>query len=396
MQKTTSLLALFAILVCGACDPLSPSSSSLDDTPGSTSWRAVGAGTYNSCAVDAAGAPYCWGFDLVDMCSNTGPVCTVLFVPTRFPAAAAPLKSVVVGALMACGLGSDSNVYCWGEALAKGSLGDGVTKKSRVPVRVALPGPVTQISAGYTGECALMADGTVWCWTDSSAPEILDSQVRFAKLSTGYPQCAIAENADAYCWGGGYGRLGIAEADTACQYGPSCLYTKVPQLVAGNHKWIDIAVGSVSACGITTEHRAYCWGEMYSSSTPDGPRGLLGVGSFVGSKSPLPVVGDLQFNTVSVGNRNVCAVAVDKSAYCWGQNASGQLAVGVPGPPVASPQRVAGQLSFEALSVAEVTCGVSAGKNLFCWGNTYAGALGIGPTGAGWRSTPTRTSSPTG
>jgi alpha-tubulin suppressor-like RCC1 family protein len=264
MQETTSLIALCAIVLSAGCDPTAPPSNSLtiEDSPGATTWRAAGAGTYNSCAIDVDGAPYCWGFDLVDPCPTTS--CTVLWVPTRFPAAAAPLKSVAVGATMACGVATDDNVYCWGEGLGVGTLGDGVTKKSRTPVRVALPGPAVQLTAGYSGECALLADATIWCWNESAVlPTKLDSQVRFAKLSTNYPACAIAENGDAYCWGGGYGRLGIGDADTDCQYGPSCLSTKVPLLVVGGHKWIDISVGSVSACGITTDHRAYCWGEMY-------------------------------------------------------------------------------------------------------------------------------------
>jgi alpha-tubulin suppressor-like RCC1 family protein len=396
MQETTSLIALCAIVLSAGCDPTAPPSNSLtiEDSPGATTWRAAGAGTYNSCAIDVDGAPYCWGFDLVDPCPTTS--CTVLWVPTRFPAAAAPLKSVAVGATMACGVATDDNVYCWGEGLGVGTLGDGVTKKSRTPVRVALPGPAVQLTAGYSGECALLADATIWCWNESAVlPTKLDSQVRFAKLSTNYPACAIAENGDAYCWGGGYGRLGIGDADTDCQYGPSCLSTKVPLLVVGGHKWIDISVGSVSACGITTDHRAYCWGEMYPSFM-DGPRGLLGAGSFIGSKSPLPVAGDLRFNSVAVGTRHACAVAIDNSAYCWGQNASGQLGVGFGGPNVASPQRVIGNLGFESLSVAEVTCGISVGKNLYCWGITYGGALGIGPSGPGVRATPTRTSPPAG
>jgi alpha-tubulin suppressor-like RCC1 family protein len=395
MQKP--IVLLFAMLLSVACDPTAPPSDSvIDDTPGSTTWRVADAGTYNSCALDVAGAAYCWGFDLVDDCDNTG--CTVLSVPTRFPAAAAPLKSIAVGAGMACGLGTDDNAYCWGEVTGNGSLGDGVTKKSRVPVRVALPGPVVQISAGYSGECGLLADGTIWCWSESAALSKLETEVRFAKLSTGYPQCAIAENGDAYCWGGGYGRLGVGDADTDCQYGPSCLNTKVPLLVAGNHKWIDISVGTVSACGITTEHRAYCWGEMYPSFVTEGPRGLLGAGSFIGSKSPVPVAGDLQFNSVSVGTRHVCGITLDKSAFCWGQNNSGQLGVGSASLNAASPspQAVTGKLGFESLSVAEVTCGVSAGKNLYCWGLAYGGMLGNGAAGVGFRSTPTRTSAPAG
>ena len=119
MQKPTSLFALFAAAFIVACEPTAPPGSTpgtpstpstltIDDSPGTAVWSVAGAGTYNSCATDAAGAPYCWGFDLVDMCGNTS--CTVLSVPTRFPSAAAPLESVAVGSTMACGVGADDNV----------------------------------------------------------------------------------------------------------------------------------------------------------------------------------------------------------------------------------------------------------------------------------------------
>jgi alpha-tubulin suppressor-like RCC1 family protein len=311
----------------------------------------------------------------------------VLSIPTRSPAAA-PLVSVFVGSTTACAVGTDANAYCWGEVLGNGSLGDGITKTSRTPVRVALPGPVMQIS----GLCALLTDGTIWCWNESAAPAKFDTEIRFTKLSTGSPQCAIAENSDAYCWGGGYGRLGVGMLDPPCEYG-SCLTTTTPLLVADGHKWIDISVGPVSACGITTDHRAYCWGEVYWSAV-DSPRGLLGAGSFIGSKSPVPVVGGLQFNSVSVGTRHVCAITVDNAAYCWGENRSSELGIGFSGAIVARPQQVVGKLRFETLSAADVTCGVSAGKNLYCWGITYGGALGNGQGGPGMHAMPTRTSPP--
>jgi alpha-tubulin suppressor-like RCC1 family protein len=165
-------------------------------------------------------------------------------------------------------------------------------------------------------------------------------------------------------------------------------------LVVGGHKWRDISMGTRATCGVTTSDRAYCWGEMRPPSEQPPPYGLLGTGSFTGSKSPVPVAGDLSFASISVGTRHVCGVTTDKQAWCWGSNASSELGTGSPSPSRASPQRVVGGLDFANLNAEGVTCGISANKNLFCWGITAAGALGNGVKAGGMRAIPTRASDP--
>ncbi len=55
-------------------------------------------------------------------------------------------------------------MLCWGSN-SNGQLGDGTTTDRHAPVQVTgLPAKATQVAAGGRHTCALLTDGTVWCW----------------------------------------------------------------------------------------------------------------------------------------------------------------------------------------------------------------------------------------
>jgi len=107
---------------------------------------------------------------------------------------------------------------------------------------------------------------------------------------------------------------------------------------ASGIKWMQVSAGAYSACALTTDGRAYCWG---LSASPDGSTG--------GSR-PAPVSGGLSFASISVGsplqcdpnrpeqscenNRayHVCGVTSTGQGYCWGANRYGQLGDGTTNP----------------------------------------------------------------
>ena len=73
-----------------------------------------------------------------------------------------------------------------------------------------------------------------------------------------------------------------------------------------------VSPGLFVSCAITAEGKLYCAG--------------TGFGSEAQRMAPT-----IRFSTVSAnsgGNAEVCARAIDGSAYCWGSNTSGQLGVG--------------------------------------------------------------------
>jgi len=128
------------------------------------------------------------------------------------------------GALLANGA-----YYDWGYNAA-GQLGDGRIADSDIPVRVALPQAVRQVSQGGSGAgngqtVAILADGSVWAWGDgtkgqlgngSTAPSHVPVRVRtpagvtFTMVNSGGYSCyAIDSSGRLWAWGGNQnGQLG--------------------------------------------------------------------------------------------------------------------------------------------------------------------------------------------
>jgi hypothetical protein len=81
--------------------------------------------------------------------------------------------AVSEGEYASLALGSDGNVYAWGWN-DYGQLGNGTTTDSDVPVEVHLPGGVAAVavSGGDYASLALGSDGNVYAWGDNSTGEL--------------------------------------------------------------------------------------------------------------------------------------------------------------------------------------------------------------------------------
>jgi alpha-tubulin suppressor-like RCC1 family protein len=132
------------------------------------------------------------------------------------------------GALLANG-----DYYNWGYNAA-GQLGNGSTANSAVPVKVTLPGPVTQVFQGGSGAkngqtIAILKDGAIWAWgsnsrgqlgigsrTDSDVPVQVHvpEDVRFVTVSSGgYASYGIDASGRLWAWGDNRsGQLGTGAA----------------------------------------------------------------------------------------------------------------------------------------------------------------------------------------
>ncbi len=117
--------------------------------------------------------------------------------------------------------------------------------------------------------------------------------------------------------------------------------------VLGGLSWRQLTGGGAHTCGITTNDRAYCWG--------DNGHGQLGDGTL--SRRPLPVrvAGGLRFGQIEAGAVNTCAVTTADRAYCWGNNLFGQLGDGRSIALRGTPGAVAGTRRFDHLNVAVIT-----------------------------------------
>ncbi len=142
---------------------------------------AVVSGNAQTCAIVTGGAVKCWGMN------NNGQCGIGSFTPASpygISAPAALSGSVSATALSAgpganhtCALTAAGTIYCWG-GNNSGELGDGTTSTvspygKATPVQVAgLPLQATGLVAGGAHSCALLKNGSVWCWGSNDSGQL--------------------------------------------------------------------------------------------------------------------------------------------------------------------------------------------------------------------------------
>jgi alpha-tubulin suppressor-like RCC1 family protein len=157
-----------------------------------------------------------------------------------------------------------------------------------------------------------------------------------------------------------------------------------PLPVQGGFALASLSVGGTHTCGLTAEGTAYCWGANAA--------GQLGVGDNVASSAvPLPVSGGIVFASISAGESHTCGLTPNGVLYCWGWNLEGELGDGSGRALSATPNRIAADHVFLAVSAGGLhTCAVDTAHDLYCWGLNANGQLGIGPSGPTIAPTPQR------
>jgi alpha-tubulin suppressor-like RCC1 family protein len=132
-------------------------------------------------------------------------------------------------------------------------------------------------------------------------------------------------------------------------------------------RFMAVAAGYFHSCGIDVAGTAYCWGQNNT--------GQLGNSVNQESRLGVTVDGNLNFGKISAGRDHTCALTPDGIAYCWGSNSFGQL--GTTTGQSNRPQAVRGNLVFAEVSTGyDHTCALTATGVAYCWGNGGNGELG--------------------
>ena len=83
-----------------------------------------------------------------------------------------------------------------------------------------------------------------------------------------------------------------------------------------------MSTGYDHTCGLASGV-AYCWG--------NNALGQLGTGSLISAPTPAAVAGANTFSSISAGVAHSCGVTQQGPALCWGANDAGQLGTGTTG-----------------------------------------------------------------
>jgi len=247
----------------------------------------IAVGAYHTCAIDDAGAAWCWGADDSGQSGQGEPHGANLAAPARV-AGGIRFASISAGLEATCGLAVGGQAYCWGRG-SYGILGNITTPEiASKPTAVLQAGhPYVSLSLTNQHVCAVDTDGDVWCWGQNgygqvgeavsalqAVPVRVSPAAHFATVSAGtYESCALDAGGGAWCWGeNDEGALGDGTHESS----------SIPVLVAGGHHFTALAAGS--ECALSDGDEAYCWGRNVLTSLPNGD--VFRAGS---SSVPIPV-----------------------------------------------------------------------------------------------------------
>ncbi|MEA2338380.1 MAG: hypothetical protein QOE82_2387 [Thermoanaerobaculia bacterium] len=296
--------------------------------------------------------------------------------PVAQPASRGTWTSASISQNTVCAVTKAGAAYCWGSSFSG--------RVNRAPVAVMAEQKVAAVSVGSSFVCWLTTTGAAYCSgrndngelgngreftvaisgnRDSAVPTAVARGHTFSLISAGGSHtCALTTEGRAYCWGDNQWR----QLGTGTQVDGS----SVPVTVTGDLIFVALSAGFHHTCGVTTKGDMYCWGSGY-----------LGDGAYHASSVPIAVGNELEFVSVtaSISVDFTCGLTKSGAAYCWGEGRDGELGNGSTEAslvPVAIPG-----MTFKTLSAGdEYSCGITTDGQGYCWGSGIWGNLGNGAT----------------
>ncbi|MDF2697369.1 MAG: hypothetical protein K0S65_5752, partial [Labilithrix sp.] len=320
------------------------------------------------CALLADGTVACWGANDVGQLGR-GEASVGSATPARVTG-----LSDVVALDHTCAVDRAGAAWCWGKGAHL--LNEWGYSTDLVPVKLDIP-PARKVSARDRTGCALIAEG-VLCWGSNVSGQV-------AKDAPFVSEPALLARAISVRPGSPIGDLAVNEAafilredNTTESWGANVLLARESSFFPDPYP-LPTDLGRVTALD-TVEKRvcaavdgaAYCWGDD------------LGVTPQV-TVTPEPIVQIATTRTIRgdgsriVKNPRWCAAAASGAVFCSGDNAAGQAGDGT-NSYAYWPVTVAG-LPGRAARVRtthDTTCVLQTNGEVYCFGNSYYGQLGNG------------------
>ncbi|MBM4345011.1 MAG: hypothetical protein FJ100_16705 [Deltaproteobacteria bacterium] len=297
-----------------------------------------------NCALDAKGAPWCWGNNIAGAANKNVSV-AYSGQPIQHPNSVSGLVRVAVGYKHSCGVTLDGKVKCWGIGELLGSPakeGPGQLADANVTGAV-------DVQIGGDATCVLRTDSNVWCWSKApyfpqqvSLPEAV-SQI----AGGGYSSCALGVSGTTYC---GKSQVSGANWSAVTQF------PKAQQICNGGFFGCAVAASNAKV--------VHCFGNNDNGELGDPQVKNDTVASVLPFDQPIV--------QLTCSNFRVCALDKAGQVWCWGQNNDGICKVPVaPKTPFPTLQtRIKGVVTQLHQGYDYVTVRLTDGT-LWSWGRPY-------------------------
>jgi alpha-tubulin suppressor-like RCC1 family protein len=290
----------------------------------------ISAGGEHSCAI-GDGQLWCWGAKEaigqdVSFMERVGTL--------------ADWSEVSAGKSHTCGISTSMGLLCFGRN-DRGQLGQTDQQDRATPTAPAngLPAGVPlHVAAGAGFTCAIMGTaatdtmGTLWCWGENGSKEVDDNNgmnpivnaehigtaADWTQITAGLRRVCGLHGGHAYCWGSNFfGGLGNGVWNISGGSINAADLGEADDIELGN----STNNGSYDELGcLSTGGHTKCWGQ--------NNHGDLGAG-IAANQTPRPVEvqspNDHAWTHIVIGHRHSCGITDDRSVFCWGENADGEV-----------------------------------------------------------------------
>lgn len=278
-----------------------------------------------------------------------------------------------------------------------------------------------QVAPQLSYSCARMSDGSVRCRGSNfygnlamsnfafstrdpiTVPGLQDvSSVQCNAVGT---VCALTVHGGVWCWGNNVnGLVGNGHRnDTSCSESASRPCVSTPTQVEGVGDVVKLTLATNMACALRRDHHVMCWGEVRLpglTSEASYARALLvpaidnaidifpaarsmgillATGEVVSSEASarVRVRPEIRINSNTVGEGRFCYVDIDRSLWCWGNNAYDIVASGASSlDPVGGPRKLDISCVVDVAVSAFHACALTTTGTVFCWGANQHGECG--------------------
>ena len=374
---------------------------------GSIKLPTLASGEQHACVVTRTALLICWGDNQSNQLGIGVEGKNVAFLSSPSPVVGmTDVQSVALGSKHSCALRFQTGeVWCWGDNQYRqlGTERNGPQTARSIAARVTLVPQSQQIVVGAHHSCALTLQGEVWCWGDNQYAQItpepslqgvqpqkvsnLPSDVVMISAGQNHT-CALTKQGQLWCWGDN-SKNQISQSDAQ--------NTASPQQVFNNQTVIQFGVARNSTCGITTDARLQCLGQVAPAyqdalnsfdvtsvefqSSPLGLQCLVAQQRTIRCWNETSIIVDEQFPgiaRISSGSQFECVLVRAGLVQCRGDNTFGQLA---------SASQQDSSTEFEFVTLGATGRMISAGYghvcaiwqlgNVICWGRNYEGQVGV-------------------